>query len=192
MTIPSEDISMSTSPLALTVEEFTAEAEVKPDLLAPLMERAAPPPRTREHEHGAGLIVGELMGLADDGATPLVCYPGQPGTAALRGRATVDLHGAHIGCEVALLFEQEDPVRPIVFGVLRGRAGWPLPERPAGVEVDADGERLIVSAKDQLVLRCGKASITLTRAGKVLIRGEYVESRASGTNRLKGGSVQIN
>jgi hypothetical protein len=181
---------MSTPHLNLKAEEFTAEAEVKSDLLAPLMERSAAPRRSLKH--GAGLIVGELVGLADGGATPLVCYPGQPGSAALRGRATVDLHGAHIGCGVALLFEEEDPTRPVVFGVLRGRAGWPLPERPATVEVDADGERLVVSAKQQLVLQCGKASITLTRAGKVLIRGEYVESRASGTNRLKGGSVQIN
>ena len=44
----------------------------------------------------------------------------------------------------------------------------------------------------QIVLRCGEASITLTRAGKVLIRGAYVLSRSSGTNRIQGGSVEIN
>jgi hypothetical protein len=42
------------------------------------------------------------------------------------------------------------------------------------------------------VLHCGKASITLTRAGKVIIRGEYVLARSSGVNRIVGGSVQIN
>jgi hypothetical protein len=41
-------------------------------------------------------------------------------------------------------------------------------------------------------LQCGKASITLTRAGKVLINGAYVSSRSSGVNRLKGGSIQLN
>jgi len=46
--------------------------------------------------------------------------------------------------------------------------------------------------KDQLVLRCGRASITLTAAGKVLIEGAYVSSRSTGVNRIKGGSVQIN
>ena len=71
-------------------------------------------------------------------------------------------------------------------------AGWPLAEAPAQVEVDADGERMIVSAKEQLVLRCGKASITLTKAGKVLIQGSYVSSRSTGVNRVKGGSVQLN
>ena len=42
------------------------------------------------------------------------------------------------------------------------------------------------------VLVRGKASITLTREGKVLIRGTYLSSRSSGVNRIKGGSVQIN
>ena len=58
--------------------------------------------------------------------------------------------------------------------------------------VEADGERLIVSAKEQLVLRCGRSSITLTKAGKVLIQGTYVSNRSSGVVRIKGGSVQLN
>jgi hypothetical protein len=51
---------------------------------------------------------------------------------------------------------------------------------------------MIVSAKEELVLRCGKASITLTKAGKVMIKGSYLLSRSSGVNRIKGGSVQLN
>ncbi len=58
--------------------------------------------------------------------------------------------------------------------------------------MSADGEELTLSAKRQITLQCGKASITLTRAGKVLIRGAYVSTRSSGVNRIKGGSVQIN
>jgi len=45
---------------------------------------------------------------------------------------------------------------PIVVGVPRGQEACPLPERPHAVEVDADGQRMIVAAKAQLVLRCGK------------------------------------
>jgi hypothetical protein len=78
------------------------------------------------------------------------------------------------------------------MGVVRNRDGWPLVQRPGQVEITADGERMLVTAKDQLVLRCGKASITLTKAGKVLIEGAYVSSRSSGVNRIKGGSVQLN
>jgi hypothetical protein len=49
-----------------------------------------------------------------------------------------------------------------------------------------------VQAAEELVLRCGDASITLTRAGKIILRGTYLLSRSSGVNRIKGGSVQIN
>jgi hypothetical protein len=139
-----------------------------------------------------GPIVGELIAMTDDGRTPLVIYPGQPGSAAIAARTVVDLHGAQIGRAVVLMFENADPLRPIVMGVLREGAGWPLAERPAQVEVDADGERLTIEAREQLVLRCGKASITLTKAGKVLIQGAYVSSRSTGVNRIKGGSVQLN
>ena len=51
---------------------------------------------------------------------------------------------------------------------------------------------MVLKAQQEIVLECGKASITLTRAGKVLIRGAYLLSRSSGVNRIKGGSVQIN
>ena len=90
------------------------------------------------------------------------------------------------------MFEDGEPRRPVVMGCLTQKEAWPQAERPAQVEVDTDGERLVVSAKKELVLRCGKASITLTKAGKVLIQGAYVSSRSSGVNRIKGGSVQLN
>jgi len=138
------------------------------------------------------IVTGELIAMADEGRTPLVMFPGQPGTAAVRARSVVDLHGAHIGRAVVLMFEGADPRRPIVMGVLRGEEGWPLDVRPAQVEVDADGERMVLSAREQMVLRCGRASITLTRAGKVLIHGSYVLSKSTGVNRVKGGAVQIN
>jgi hypothetical protein len=139
-----------------------------------------------------GVLTGALIGFKDEGQTPLVLYPGQPGPAALAAATVIDVHGSHIGRQVALMFENGDPHRPVIMGLLRIPHAWPLPEQPAQVEVDADGERLVVTAKEQLVLRCGKASITLTKAGKVLIQGAYVSNRSSGVMRIKGGSVQIN
>ncbi len=90
------------------------------------------------------------------------------------------------------MFDGRDATKPIVMGVLREGEGWTLENRPGQVEVDADGERLMISAKEQLVLRCGKASIMLTKAGKVLIDGTYLLSRSSGVNRMKGGSIHLN
>jgi hypothetical protein len=134
------------------------------------------------------LEVHEIVAVSEDGATAMVVDPMQPDQPARAARTLVDLHAAHVGAQVAVLFEAGDPLRPMVIGVLRGTVS----ERPRGVEVEADGERLTVSAEQQLVLRCGKASITLTRAGKVIIEGSYVASRSTGVNRVKGGSVQLN
>ena len=170
------------------------EEESGNDILRPLIEREVTQVSRKVSSESmqTGIIVGELIGMMNECHTPFVCYPGQPGSAALQARTTVDLHGKHIGQQVVLMFEANDPTKPIIMGVLRETEGWPLDQRPDQVEVDADGERMIVSAKEQLVLRCGKASITLTKAGKVIIKGSYVLSRSSGVNRIKGGSVQLN
>ena len=55
-----------------------------------------------------------------------------------------------------------------------------------------DRKRILFDAEEEIVLRCGEASITLTRSGKIIIKGSYLLSRSSGANRIKGGSVQIN
>jgi hypothetical protein len=180
----------------LPLPALDASTSASGDLLSPLLQGEAqglcldPVAPLSGPVHG--VIVGTLLALTDDGRTPLVGFPGQPGAVALRALSVVDLHGPHMGQGVVLMFDQGDVRRPIVMGVLRTGAGWPLPETPATVEVDADAQRMVVSARSQLVLRCGKASITLTEAGKVLIEGTHVSSRASGVNRLKGGSVQLN
>lgn len=139
-----------------------------------------------------GTVVGDLVGIADHGCTPLVMFPGQRGSAAVAARTVVDVHGVHVGRQVVLLFEASDPARPIIIGVLREVGEDSTTPAVGQVDVAADGERLIVSARNQLVLRCGKASITLTKEGKVLIHGAFLSSRASGVNRITGGAVQIN
>jgi hypothetical protein len=140
----------------------------------------------------AAVATGRLVGFTDAGRTPLVTFPGQPGTAALPARATVDLHAAHVDREIVLVFAEGDPQRPIILGVLREQNPNALPQRSGNVEIDADGERMLVSAREQLVLRCGRATLTLTKAGKVIIEGTYVSSQSTGVQRIKGGSIQLN
>ena len=117
-------------------------------------------------------------------------------TDAVHARSIVSLDQSHVGQDVVVVFEHGDERYPIVLGVLWGSGDRePAPKGDLtmpGVEADVDGETLVLSAKREIVLRCGKASITLTRAGKVLIKGDYLLSRSSGVNRIKGGSVQIN
>jgi hypothetical protein len=131
--------------------------------------------------------IGELVALADGGATALVIDPAHPELPAREARTVVDLHAAHIGAEVVVLCDSGDATRPIVMGVLRGGT-----QRPEALPVEADGERLIVSAEHQLILRCGKASITLTSAGKILVQGTYVSSNSTGVHRIRGASLALN
>ncbi len=119
--------------------------------------------------------------------------PGLPGEV-VAARTTVPLLRDHRGAAVVVVFEDGDARRPLVLRVLRELC----PHEPAApapqprVSVQADEERLVLSAAREIVLRCGEASITLTRAGKVLIKGAYVLSRSSGYNRIKGAAVDIN
>ena len=131
--------------------------------------------------------LGTLVALTEDGA-PLILDASFPDSPARSARSIVDLTAAHIGGQVVLAFDGGNPLRPIVLGVLMQQTG----QQQAQVSVEGDGQRVLVSAAEQLVLRCGKASITLTRAGKVLVEGTYVLTRSSGVNRIKGGSVQLN
>jgi hypothetical protein len=140
----------------------------------------------------SGVVIGVLAGLRGTGE-PLVDFDPNPTGEPVPARSTAALDEGAIGREVALMFEGGDAARPIVIGLLHeptSRAAEATPSAP--LEVEADGERVVVSAERELVLRCGKASITLTRAGKILIRGAYVLTRSSGVNRIQGGTVEIN
>jgi len=79
----------------------------------------------------------------------------------------------------------------VVLGLLQ-----PLATEGSPVQSDQPiriaGRRLELEAFDELVMRCGEASITLRRNGRAVVRGDYVETRARGVNRIKGGSVSVN
>ncbi|RZJ10559.1 MAG: hypothetical protein EOP39_08420 [Rubrivivax sp.] len=121
---------------------------------------------------------------------PLVSgVPGCPGQTQV-ARSTVPLRSAHKGQSVVLLFENGDLRLPLIMGLLGPAAE---PATPAAMPtVLSDGERQVIEAEREIVLRCGDASITLTRAGKIIIKGRYVLSRSSGVNKIKGASVDIN
>ena len=159
------------------------------NLLESLLARSllAPPAEAPPAAALPSMAVGELLALVD-GERPVIKHGEGASQEACEARCCVDLDAHDIGCQVALMYEQGDCRRPVVIGVMRGSVQAATPP----FEVQADGGRLVVSAKERLVLRCGKASITLTAAGKILVEGSYVSSRATGVNRIWGGSVEIN
>jgi Domain of unknown function (DUF6484) len=143
--------------------------------------------RSLRRKDAVGVTRGMLVGFNDDGE-PLVDFPRNGLPSPTPAISTVQLRRDHAGTEVVLIFEDGDRSRPIILGVVQA----PLAKEQPGMEVAIDRKTIDLNAEDEIVLRCGKSSITLTRAGKVLIRGAYVLTRSSGVNRIKGGSVQIN
>ena len=136
--------------------------------------------------------VGKLQGF-DPLEQPLISSiascPGQ----VLTARSTVPLRRAMIGRDVLVLFVGGEVHTPVIVGVIEPHALAATPPRPEpGVAVTVDGERHVIEAEREIVLRCGDASITLTRAGKVIINGNYILSRSTGYNKIKGAAIDIN
>jgi hypothetical protein len=53
-------------------------------------------------------------------------------------------------------------------------------------------DELVFEARQQITLRCGKASITLYPNGKIALRGEHILSDAEGLNCIAGGQIELN
>jgi hypothetical protein len=145
-----------------------------------------------------GVVIGVVTKLESSGEV-FVDYPSNPSSDSLPARSTIIVKVHDIGQEVALMFEEGNPGKPIVLGLIQhfdAKAPTLLDQMLLGnanqMDVQVDHERLTLTAEKEVVIKCGEASITLTKAGKILIRGTYVLSSSSGVNRIKGGSVQIN
>lgn len=114
---------------------------------------------------------------------PVVEVDGQSVTA----QATVEVGAQDVGRRAMISFLEGDPGQPVITGLFVEPSG---PGRRRHVKIRAD--ELDLAAASKITLECGKASITLHRDGKVIVRGTHVLSRASGVNRIRGGTVELN
>jgi len=131
----------------------------------------------------ADVIIGRVVSVTKTGA-PMVEFPGCPAGRPVIAQATAPYDLVPPGSTVALMFLGGDRARPLAIGVVSEQH-----EEPAPAQTE---ETLTLTADREIVLQCGRASLVLTRAGKVLVRGAYLSLRSSGMQRITGASVQIN
>jgi len=176
-------------------------------------EAPTPVPRLPKGE----LVLATLVGF-DANGQPQLRFSIMGEVHTLSATPTVSVHHEHLGRQAVLMFAGGDIQVPLLLGLVHSAldstleqpvAAPDLQEVPEGggdvelfptlgparqqpLEADVDGKRLVIEADQQLVLRCGEASITLTNAGKIILRGKHLVSRSSGVNRILGGSIQMN
>lgn len=154
-------------------------------------------------QDAARILEPRLGRVVPGGAAELrVDYPGNPlGPLPARRVSHITeamaLEAAREGSEALILFENGDPSLPIVVGLLPSTtplldAALALPQSSDPVEARVDGTRVVLEGREEVVLRCGKASIALRRDGHVEVRGVNVKTEARAVNRIRGGKVEIN
>lgn len=167
----------------------------------------------------SAIVIGSLVDIDADGK-PLVNFADNPDNKPLFALTTLSLSRQDISRKVALLFNNGDLTQPVIMGLIHNPLDEilqnfeltpvvesetnPFPEaaekqhKPADIKRDkdeqvfVDGKHVVIEGAEEVTFKCGKASITLTKAGKILIRGTYLLNRSTGVNRIMGGSVQVN
>lgn len=133
---------------------------------------------------GEGVSIATFAGFDGDGHFLVILSDElQP----VRALSTVGLTENDNGTKIVVAFEKGSARHPIIMGRVHERV---VPAVAPNFKID--GERIVLRAEREIELRCGDASIILTRAGKILIRGNYVLNRSRGANKIKGAFVDIN
>jgi len=132
----------------------------------------------------AGIVIGRYVSTDEDGRVWLR-LPGAETSAVSAASCLCDATAMAPDCRVAVMFVEGRPDLPVVLGPVLAEV-----DRPAAQ--DAMPETIELAASKQVTLRCGKAVLRLMGDGSAVIRGEQVISRATRTNRIRGGNVQIN
>lgn len=137
-----------------------------------------------------GIRLGSLQGFDGQGrARVQIDGLARPQTCV---GALVRLQTQDIGRRVALGFENGLAHCPIILGLLAETAATVQITGAQPVNIERHPERTVIEADGELELRCGEAVILLQADGSIQLRGIHITSHASASQRIRGGSVQIN
>ncbi len=148
------------------------------------------------------LVTGRIVSIGADGKI-LVQFKNRPVTQAkfLSGslKKEIEIHQLSRQ-QVLMVFEEGDPDKPIIIGLME-ESLYQLfeldkkiisKEKSMQPEAEIDGERVILEATKEIQLKCGKSSITLTKEGRIIIKGIDIVTRSLSVNKVKGSCVKLN
>ena len=131
---------------------------------------------------GAGLCVGAVARWGAEGVAVTLPLGGEAVAARVMLPPGVSVGDARVAVGQAVVV-MLDANGPVVLGLLQ-------PISPATAA--PPGRRVELVAEEELVLKCGEASLVLRANGRATLRGVQVETRAKALNRIKGATVAIN
>lgn len=143
-----------------------------------------------------GVHIGKLLSVKKNGQL-LVDYQDNP-FGPLSAQSIICVSTNDEEREILLTFEKNNPQFPIITGFIQKQ---PVVENYSKEvmlntkklrDITIDGERIVFNAKKEIVLRCGKGSVTIRTDGRIVIKGTDLVSRSKGMNKIKGTSVKIN
>jgi hypothetical protein len=149
-----------------------------------------------------GVLTAKVTGLLQ-GGMPLVAVEGRDAALIVRRclqqfrPAAGQERPVAIGSQVLIACENGDPDQAILIGILESTEvphddGRAAPEAAPRRSARIDGESVILEAESEIVLRCGRGSLTLTADGRIVLKGVEITSRALRQHKIKGGTVNIN
>jgi hypothetical protein len=160
------------------------QPQVQPQVHSALLDRVVQDSATPDHvtTPPAGTVLLAQVAEIDANGRAWLQVQGMGRMQA--AHSLVPIQAEHIGQQVALSMTSSGP---LVLGLL-----WTARAQAKTNEVHADGQRHVIHAEEEIELRCGEAAIVLTADGHIQLRGTYITSQASATQRILGGSVNVN
>lgn len=110
----------------------------------------------------------------------------------LKAISLVSLDKDAVGSSCAVQFIDGNSDQPLVLGLIKNNASGVEISEKLSFKTDENNGNLLISADQEIVFQCGESYLRMTSEGVVEIRGLFVSTDAIVTNRIRGGSVQVN
>lgn len=139
-------------------------------------------------------VIGQLTASENPGEILVICDGYEPRPAQLLSGLNRSelINKATTGQRVLVVFIKGNPDEPVIVGMMENLLEELVFMEKSPVDALVDGERVMIRAEKEIALICGEGSITITREGRIVVKGRDIISRASQLNKIKGSSVELN